>query len=398
VNPDIPAISAPGRRKIPVVIRHYISATGVLLILFGLAGVSHAQRPQTASEQEQWILGEYWTVVKRYQSGQTAPAIKEMASWPQDRIAKVQSTQFQPEAQLNDLLNSKAEWKPGTLRAAAMLHTEVGLEALRRREIGLLQFHAGIADGWLNLADDRNSRPGGLRSRWNVAIARVLLLNGEFGLADVYLERLNLKIANDAAVLLALGTAKESRALRVTVDAPAGAGAKVREPAEVRQERDELRTAAAASFERALAIDSSLGEAQLRLARISIERGDDPGAERLLSGVPKSAADPSLIYLAHLWLGQIRERQKQWNAAAQAYVDAVKTQPDGQSAYIALAQVLHATGQPTEAAGVLDRWYGRGVTSPVADPWWIYPLGLDARLEARFDAIFAEVKAAKDAK
>ena len=39
-------------------------------------------------------------------------------------------------------------------------------------------------------------------------------------------------------------------------------------------------------------------------------------------------------------------------------------------------------------------YYARGVTSAVADPWWIYPLGLDARLEARFDAIFAEVKAA----
>ncbi len=361
-------------------------------------GVSLAQRPQTASEQEQWILGEYWTVVKRYQSGQTAPAIKEMASWPQDRIAKVQSTQFQPEAQLNDLLSSKAEWKPGTLRAAAMLHTEVGLEALRRRDIGLLQFHAGIADGWLSLADDRHSKPGGLRSRWNVAIARVLLLNGEFAAADAYLARLNIRIANDAAVMLALGTAKESRALRATVDAPAAAGGKLRDPGEVQRERDDLRTAAAASFERALAIDATLVEARLRLARISIDRGDDAGAERMLSTLPAGPPDASIVYLTHLWMGQIRERQKQWNPAALSYVDAVKAQPDGQSAYVALAHVLQATGQPVEAAGVLDRWYGRGVTSAVADPWWIYPLGLDARLEARFDAIFAEVRTGKDAK
>jgi tetratricopeptide (TPR) repeat protein len=368
----------------------------VMLVMGG--GVSHAQRPQTASEQEQWILGEYWTVVKRYQSGQTAPAIKEMASWPQDRIAKVQSTQFQPEAQLNDLLNSRAEWKPGTLRAAAMLHTEVGLEALRRRDVMQLQFHAGIADGWLNLADDRTSIPGGLRSRWNVAVARVLLLNGEFSLAEGYLDRLNTKIANDAAILLALGTAKESRALRQTADAPAAAGAKPRDPAEVHRERDELRTAAAASFERALTLDATLVEARLRLARIAIDRGDDAGAERMLAALPKGPANASVLYLTNMWIGQIRERQKQWNAAAQSYVDAVKAQPDGQSAYVALAHVLHATGQPVEAAGVLDRWYARGVTSAVADPWWIYPLGLDARLEARFDAIFAEVKAAKDAK
>ena len=380
-------------------IQRFVAASGMAIwLLVPVGGVSHAQRPQTASEQAQWILGEYWTVVKRYQNGQTAPAIKEMASWPQDRIAKVQSTQFQPEAQLNDLLNSKAEWKPGTLRAAAMLHTEVGLEALRRRDIGLLQFHAGIADGWLSLADDRSSKPGGLRSRWNVAVARVLLLNGEFAAADAYLERLNIKIANDAAVLLALGTAKESRALRATVDAPAAAGAKLRDPGEVQRERDDFRAAAAASFERALAIDASLVEARLRLARISIDRGDDAGAEKMLSALPKSSADTSILYLTHLWIGQIRERQQQWNPAAQSYVDAVKSHPDGQSAYVALAHVLQATGQPVEAAGVLDRWYGRAVTSAVADPWWIYPLGLDARLEARFDAIFAEVKAGKDAK
>ena len=84
-----------------------------------LSGVSYAQRAQVASEQEQWILGEYWTVVKDYQKGKTAEAIKEMASWPQDRIAKVQATQFQPEAALNDLLMSKTEWKPSVLRAAS---------------------------------------------------------------------------------------------------------------------------------------------------------------------------------------------------------------------------------------------------------------------------------------
>ncbi len=370
------------------------SAAALLLTLLG--GVSHAQRVQVASEQEQWILGEYWTVVKRYQSGQTAPAIKEMSSWPQDRIAKVQASQFQQETQLIDLRTSKAEWRPGTLRAAAMLHTEVGLEALRQRDVSQFQFHVGIADGWLSLADDRTSIPGGLRSRWNVAIARVLLLNGEFGLAEASLDRVNTKIADDAAVLLALGTAKEGRAMRLTADAPAGA--KPRDPSEVKRERTELRAAAASLFERALTLDPALVEAHLRLARLAMNRGDDPGAEQELRTVTQASTDPNHVYLVHLWLGDIRERQKQWNAAAESYVEAVKARPDGQSAYVALARVLHEMGQGGQAAGVMDRWFARGITSPVADPWWIYPLGLDARLEARFDALFAEVKAAKDAK
>src|SRR5688500_16585782 len=97
-------------------VKRLIPATGLMVVL--MSGVSFAQRAQTASEQEQWILGEYWAVVKKYQAGQTAPAIKEMSSWPQDRIAKVQATQFQPEAALDDLLTSKTEWKPASLRAS----------------------------------------------------------------------------------------------------------------------------------------------------------------------------------------------------------------------------------------------------------------------------------------
>src|SRR5688572_30881151 len=68
-------------------VKRLISATRLLAVV--MSGVSIAQRGQTASEQEQWILGDYWAVVKKYQAGQTAPAIKEMSSWPQDRIAKV---------------------------------------------------------------------------------------------------------------------------------------------------------------------------------------------------------------------------------------------------------------------------------------------------------------------
>jgi tetratricopeptide (TPR) repeat protein len=363
--------------------RHLL-ASGLIVVLS--CSTAYAQRSQTASEQEQLILGEYWTVVRKYQSGGTAAAIKEMSTWPQDRIAKVQATQFQPEAVLNDLGASKAEWKPTTLRSGAMLHTEVALELLRRRDLSQFQFHAGIADGWLSLADNRTAIPGGLRSRWNVAIARVLLLNGEFALADGYLDRLNTKIANDPAILLALGTAKESRASRIAADATDAH----------QRERDELRTAAAGFLERALTLDATLVEAHLRLARLAIDRGDAARAEKELAMVTSSTPPPTLSYLRHLWLGQIREQQKQWNDAAQLYVEAVKAQPDGQSAYVALAHILHATGQPAEAGGVMERWLTRGVTSPVADPWWIYPLGLDTRLEVRFDAIIAEVKAAKE--
>lgn len=375
-------------------VKRLIPATVLVSVL--LTGVSSAQRPQVASEQEQWILGEYWTVVKDYEKGKTADAIKEMAKWPQDRIAKVQATQFQPEAALNDLQMSKTEWKPSLLRAAAMLHTEVGLDALKRqRSFPAFQFHAGIADGWFQLADNKRAIPGGLRSRWNVTVARVFLINREFVAAEAFLERLNAKIANDAGVLLAFGTAKESRAMRLTAGIPAGGakpGEAVLDDAEVQRQRSELQSAAAALFERALALDATLVEARLRLARLAIDRGEDAKAEKELAAIKQASTIPAHQYLATLWLGQIRERQKPWTAAAELFVEAIKMQPDAESAYVALSEVLKANGEPAQSAGVMERFRSRNITSPVADPMATYPLGLDTLLEARFAAIIAESK------
>ena len=174
--------------------------------------------------------------------------------------------------------------------------------------------------------------------------------------------------------VLAFGTAKESRATA------------------------ELRSEAGSLFERALAIDATLVEARLRLARLAIDRGDDAKAEKELSAVKQASTIPAHQYLATLWLGQIRERQKPWTAGAELYVEAIKAQPDAESAYVALSEVLKANGEPAQSAGVMDRFRARGVKSPIADPAATYPLGLDTLLEARFDAIIAEVKAMKDAK
>lgn len=345
-----------------------IVITGVILLCVATPG--RAQRAEVASEQEQWILAEYWSVVKGYHEGRTAPAIKEMSAWPHDRISKVQATQFQPEAALNNLRMSKAEWRPALLRAAAMLHTEVGLGVLKQRNLAAFQFHAGIADGWLNLADDRRSPPGGLRSRWNVAIGRVLLINRAFVEAEAYLDRVNVKFPNDAGVLLALGTARESRAVSTAPAAPL--------------------------FERALTLDPSLVEARLRLARLALDRKDDVAAEKELLTVKQTAKDPSHVFLANLWLGQIRERQKPWTSAAELYVEAIKTMPDAMSGYVALSEVLKANGELAQSTGVMERFKARGVTSAIADPLKNYPLGLDTFLEARFDAFLSEAKAMKD--
>jgi Tfp pilus assembly protein PilF len=354
-----------------------------------VAGTIGNPETDLTPDQQEHLLGEYWPIARSYITGDPARAIKTMSGWTRDRIGKVQMIQYQPEGALPTGLQSKAEWQPRFLRGAAMLHTDIALAGFRARDGAQFEFHAGIADGWLALADDRKSAPGSLRSRWNVAIARLLLANGETGLAERYLERITERIPNDPAILLVLGTVKETQATRQPVEWSNG---KASDATLAVSARDAALNEAMTLLQRAAAADASLVEARLRLARLHILKKDDARAEPLLSAILGAQPAAPVKYLSSLMLGGIRERQKQFDPAARLYVDAVLAVPDGQSAYLALAHIMYSANHRDDAASVLDKLFARRATQLTADPWWMYPLGLDAALEARFGAIRDEIR------
>jgi len=353
-----------------------------------VAGTIGVPETDLTPEQEQRLLGEYWTVAKRY-AGDPTRAIAEMSAWTRDRIGKVQSIQYQPEGPRPDYLEGRAEWKPETLRVAAMLHSDIALAHFQKRSLQDFEFQVAIADGWLALADNRKSAPGSLRSRWNVTVARLLLASGEVGLAERHLARLNERIAGDPAILLAYATVKETQAGRLVAE---GAGAKLDDPVRSAKARDAALESAAALLDRALAADATLTEATLRRAHVHVLARQDPQAEARLTSVLSGAPAPPVKYLASLMLGGIRERAQQLEAAARTYVEAILAVPDGQSGYLALSHVMHRMNQPADAAAVLERMFGRAITNLAADPWWTYPLGLDIALEARFEEYRALVR------
>src|SRR5262249_31670336 len=156
-------------------------------------------------DQEQHLLGEYWTVARKYLGPDPAAAVKEISAWTLDRVGKVQSIQYQPEKGQSLTLENKAEWNPRFLRAAGMLHTDVAIDALKQRKEMVLEYHLGLADGWFALADNRKSEPGSLRSKWNVAVGRLLLTWGELAMAERILAKVDQRIPNDPQLMLIYG-------------------------------------------------------------------------------------------------------------------------------------------------------------------------------------------------
>lgn len=361
-----------------------VAAQGGVIV----AGTLGEPEKDLTPEQEQRLLGEYWTVAKRY-SAEPARTITEMSAWTRDRIGKVQSIQYQPEGPRPDYLESRAEWKAETLRVAAMLHSDIALAHFQKRALQDFEFHVAIADGWLALADNRKSAPGSLRSRWNVTIARLLLASGETGLAERHLVRLNERITGDPGILLAYATVKETQAGRLVAE---GTESRLDDPARAAKARDAALQSAAAMLDRAMAAEPTLVEARLRRAHVDILMQEGKRAEALLGSILAAAPPPATKYLASLMLGGIRERAGQLEQAARTYVEAILAVPDGQSAYLALSHVMQRMNQPGDAAAVLDRLFGRAITSLAADPWWTYPLGLDLALDARFEEYRALVR------
>lgn len=353
-----------------------------------LSGSGVTPESDLTPEQEQYLLGEYWAIARAYLTGDAAKSIRDMGAWTRDRIGKVQSIQYQPERGIPLGVDTKAEWSPRFLRGAAMLHSDLALNAFRARDAQQFEFHAAIADGWLTLADNRKSAPGSFRSRWQVAVARLLIASGELGLAERHLVRVNERIPNDPAIQLAYGTVKEAQAMRRLASSPTGA---LEDPTRTAPDRRADLNAAAALFQRAAAADAAQVEARLRLAHIHILKGDDAAADALLKDVLSTPA-PAFKYLALLMRGGILERRGELELAARAYLDAILAAPGGQSGYMALAHVMQRMNQRDGAATVLDRMFEQGVATAGADPWWAYPLGLALKPESAFDDLRAEIR------
>ena len=143
-------------------------------------------------------------------------------------------------------------------------------------------------------------------------------------------------------------------------------------------------------YRRALAIDPSLVEARVRLARLLDlrQRHNEAAAElkTALAGNPSAAVS----YYAHLFAGRAAQATGQTSEAARHYQDAAALFPDAQSALLASSQLALLGSDVAATLAPVERLGARSAVF-TADPWWQYHLAAGRDADDLLKALWASV-------
>jgi tetratricopeptide (TPR) repeat protein len=138
-------------------------------------------------------------------------------------------------------------------------------------------------------------------------------------------------------------------------------------------------------FRKSIAINPGpQAETHLRLGRTLTLLEEYDAAASQLEPLRALSGNPTMSYIANLFLGDVHERLGNFTAAAGAYETALRLVPLGQAAQVAASQLAYREGSRKRAAEVVTRALSE--TKPQVDPWWWYIRGqawlLDPRLNA----------------
>lgn len=251
-------------------------------------------------------------------------------------------------------------------------------------------------------------------SRWETAIALTAFGEGQIGWASRLLDTPCREPDADPDVLLACGALHGVMAsqpadvltadVQETRSRPPGftgpsSGPKMLPPPDMSSAslpagaeaiRRSFADRALREFDGVLRQESANAEARLRSAGIHLVLHQDAAAARLLDPLVAAAVDARTTYLASLFLGGVRARAGQADAAVALFERAIAAMPSGQSAFIALAEIERARGDAAATAAAIERML-RAPSAP-RDPWaefaygpyWrVQPMLRDLREQAR---------------
>jgi tetratricopeptide (TPR) repeat protein len=362
-------------------------ATAVLAVAVGLLAI--------AAPAAEPVDPAYREIVELYARGERAAALAGLARFTDSELAQVSQA---VQASVVAARRAKASKPPLPLRAATMLHLDLD-EASRpeavereqpRRCPGPQARIAARYAGLLSWSEDGRD----FARRFFVALAHRSQWDACLADAERWAREGLELFPRDAELLLAAGSALEEHAtlssggptvatLAMSFPHPRTTRvAGVDRDAQYRQARDFLAEAVAA--------DGGLILAKVRLGRVRWRLGERDAARAVLADAASRSADPQLVYLAHLFLGQVHEDSGRLEPAVEQYRLALSLAPTAQAAAVALAHALGRAGKAEEAREVLGRALAHAGRRPRRDPYWDYLMNNALHVQDRLAALRRE--------
>ena len=297
---------------------------------------------------------DYDRLVAAYASGQLDEAVARLSRWPRDPIRNgVDATVRAAEARL---------------RAAIMLHTDVAAASLGA-DFSLAEFHVNSARRLIDVLASRAARDARARefiTHWYEFAPSLFLVVRKLDRAARLVQEGFDKSPNNPTLHTYKGIIVEmSGPVQATVVAR-GRGLAL-SPARAEKALEP----ATQEFRLALKADSRFALARLHLGRIHF-LADDNRARADLEQALADATDPSTQYLAHLFLGEVAERDKRQADALREYEAAIAVGPRYQTGYVAAARMADALGESDRARELAMACVA---IEKNEDPWWDYQVG-----------------------
>jgi tetratricopeptide (TPR) repeat protein len=297
---------------------------------------------------------DYDRLVRAYAMGQLDEAVSQLARWPREPV--------------RNGVDATVKAGEPRLRAAVMLHTDVAAASLGS-DFSLAEFHVNAARRLIDVLASRTSHDPRAREfiiHWYEFAPSLFLAVRKLDRAAWLVQEGFDRSPNNPTLHTYKGIIVEMRGpVQATVVAR-GRGLSL-SPARAEKALEP----ATQEFRLALRTDSRFALARLHLGRIHF-LADDNRARGDLEQALTDATDASTQYLAHLFLGEVAEREKRQPDALREYEAAIAVGPRYQTGYVAAARTADALGESDRARELAMACVSIEKTE---DPWWDYQLG-----------------------
>lgn len=328
---------------------------------------------------------EYRELVKRYVSADRVGAIRALGSGIDDRL-RCDLDNLQAAAVAvgrGGKTEDRLVFERFSIRAAILLHADREIWDQFGPPVSEQEVACGTGPqaqvverltGILMLSDPEAKA---FLSRFYVAMVRRAHWSHCLPQAELWARTGLKRLPKDATLLLTLGVVLDTIAYLTLVPAPR---TPLMGPQAVRQMEaqntkiNRLWEAAQRAFEDALKADPSLHEARLRLGRVLWRLRRLEPARVCLQEVIEKSSDSTLVYLAHLFLGRLREDLDQLEKAEAEYRAALAIRPLSEPAAMGVSHSRLLRGDTEGARDVLASVIEQFPARTDIDPFKSYPM------------------------